>query len=84
MCFKTKKLSVKLITLYFVTISLLFGAAEYIGLFGTSSAGAISGNGIVGLLILAVTGTIFVGVILAWVIYGLINLKKNKQKDNTD
>ena len=84
LCFKAKKKAVKLIPLYLVLFGAFLGAAEYIGLFGTSSAGAISGNSLVGEIILAVVGTVFIGVILAWFIYWLVNLKRSKQKDNSN
>ena len=84
LCFKAKKKAVKLIPLYLVLFGAFLGVAEYIGLFGTSSAGVISGNSLVGEIILAVVGTVFIGVILAWFIYWLVNLKRSKQKDNSN
>ncbi len=78
LCFKAKKTAVKLIPLYLVLLGALRGGAEYVGLFGSYSAGAISGNGLVGLFILAVVGTAFAGVLLAWFIYWLVSLKKKQ------
>lgn len=78
LCFKAKKMAVKLIPLYLVLFGAFLGGGEYIGLFGTYSAGAISGNGLVGLFILAVVGTAFIGMLSAWVVYWLCSLKGSK------
>lgn len=77
-CYKGKKTLVKCIPVYLIILGALNCVANYMGLYGSYSAGAISGNEIA-----AIVGGIFVGigsigVLLAWTVYGIIHLIHNR------
>lgn len=73
LCFKTKKLSAKLVPLYLLMLSGIIGVLEYIGLFGQQISGGIAWNDWYGLMILAAVIIAFVGMSLAWLVYWLIS-----------
>ncbi len=79
LCFRVQRKVVKYIPIYLIILGLLFSCATYMGLFGSYSAGAISGNGLAALIFAFVVGTAAIGVLLAWVVYGIVwFLKQNK------
>lgn len=74
LCVKTKRKAIQCIPLYIVACGLLLGIATFMGLFGSYSVGAISGNELVGFILVSIVGFAGVGVLIAWLIYGLILL----------
>lgn len=74
LCMKANKLAVKLIPVYLILAVLAYSAATYLGVFGTYSLGALSGNELAGLLLLFVAGIAAVGPLLAWAVCGIIRL----------
>lgn len=72
LCLKAKRRAIKCIPVYIVVCGLLFGIATSIGLFGSYSAGAISGNGIVGFFIASIVGIAGVGIFVAWLVYWIL------------
>lgn len=68
LCLKAKRKVIKCIPIYLMGCGLLYGSATSIGFFGSYSAGAISGNGIVGLLIIVIVAITSIGVLFAWYI----------------
>ena len=61
-----------------IALAVVLCFAIYIGAFGAYSAGAISGNEIVALIFLFVSGSAAVGILPAWIIYLIVKLKKDK------
>ncbi len=85
LCFKVKRKAVKCIPLYLIGCGFLYGGATAMGLFGSYSAGDISGNELVGLFIIVITAVVSLGVLLAWLIYGItlvITVKFFSQNQN--
>ena len=86
LCLRSKRKAVKCIPLYLILLGLLFSGAEYLGIFGSYSAGAISGNQLAGLILALITGIAAAGVAAAWGVYGIILLirrrTQNSHKDN--
>lgn len=80
LCIKAKRKAIKCIPLYLVGGGFFLGGAVSMGLFGKSSAGAISGNGIVGLLIAAIVAAAFLGMLIAWLIYWIAIAKKCRRQ----
>jgi hypothetical protein len=69
LCSKVKKLAVKLIPAYFIIVCLMVMSADLLGLIKYS--GFISLQGIIAIALSFVSGITLVGVILAWVVYGI-------------
>lgn len=80
LCLKAKRLAVRLIPVYLIVAALLCGAATFLGVFGTYSAGAISGNELAGLFLLALTGIAATGSALAWLVFGISKLVGRKKE----
>lgn len=76
LCLKAKRKVIKCIPLYLIGCGFLYGIATSIGLFGSYSAGAISGNGIVGLFIIVIVAITSVGVLFAWLVYWIAGVRK--------
>lgn len=74
LCFKVRSWVVKCVPILIVIGGLLFGLLTSVGVFGTYSAGAISGNGLAGFFIACIVGIASIGVVLAWAVYGLARL----------
>lgn len=72
LCLKVKALVVRCIPLFLVLLGFGYAIATYFGMFGTYSAGAISGNqlaAVIAMVILSIAATdIALGWILAWLI----------------
>lgn len=66
-CLKVKQKALKFIPLYLIVVILLYGIATYIGLFGSYSFGAISGNELSGLIIMIFDGVFSLGILIAWI-----------------
>lgn len=81
LCLKARRRVIKCIPLYLIGCGFLYGGAAYIGLLGSYSAGALSGNGIVGLLIIFIIAIASVGTLLAWLVYGISILTKHKKAE---
>lgn len=81
-CLKAKTLTIKLIPVFIALCMGLFCLATYMGTFGTSSAGAISGNELVGIVIGVIAGIAAVGEVLAWIVYGIYRKTKRKNPLN--
>ena len=71
LCFKAKHTVVKLIPLFPIGAGLVLCGAMYLGLFGSYSAGAISGNQLVALILALIMGVAAVGILLAWGVYAI-------------
>ena len=86
LCLKCRRKAVKCIPLYLILLGMLLSVAEYLGIFGSYSAGAISGNQLVGLILALITGIAAAGVAAAWGVYGIILLirkrTQNRRKDD--
>ena len=80
LCFKTKRLAARLIPAYAVCGILAYGAATFLGAFGTYSMGAISGNEIAGIVVFIAAGVIAVGPLLAWVVYGVSSVARKRRR----
>ena len=78
LCLKAKRLAIRLIPVYIIAAALLYGAATFLGAFGTYSAGAISGNELAGLVVLVLTGIAATGCALGWLAFGIIRLANRK------
>ena len=72
LCFKVRSKAVRCVPSLVVGSGLLVGLLTSIGVFGSYSAGAISGNGIAGFFIVCIVGIASIGVVLAWAVYGLV------------
>lgn len=83
LCFKSKKLSVKVVPLYLLIICGIIGVLEYTGLFGQQISSGIAWNDWYGLIILAAVILAFIGMILAWFVYGLASLKRKNHTKET-
>lgn len=71
LCFKARRTAVKLIPLILIGVGLIFCAAIYLGLFGTYSAGSISGNQLVALILTLILSVTAAGILLAWGVYAI-------------
>ncbi len=78
LCNKGKKTLIKCIPLYLIILGALICTANYLGFFGSYSAGAISGNEIVAIIYDFFVGAAFIGVLLAWMAYGINYLIHNR------
>jgi len=74
-CFGFKSIALRLVPVYMVALSLVLAFVTYIGLMGTSSAGAISANGIVGALIAFVAAISALGIVAGWLVWLLVRKK---------
>ncbi len=79
LCFKAKTLAAKLVPACLVAAALLYAAATYLGLLGTYSAGAISGNELAGLVLLLMAGITGAGCLAAWIAFGITKLIARKK-----
>lgn len=80
LCFGGKRKAVKCIPIGLVVLGALLSGATGFGVFGTYSAGAISGNGLVALILAVVTAIAAVGVLLGWLVYGLVRyIRRHKR-----
>ena len=75
-CFSFSSLVLRLVPVYMVALSLGLAFVTYIGLMGTSSAGAISANGIVGALMALVTAVAALGIVAGWLVWWLLRGRK--------
>ena len=78
-CWKAKRAAVKCVPLYLLILGLLDGAGNYVGLFGTYSFGAISGNELAGLIVLVFFAILSLGAALAWLDYLIVWLAKRRK-----
>lgn len=78
LCNKGKKTSIKCIPIYLIILGALICTANYVGLFGSYSAGAISGNELVAIIYGFFVGAAFTGVLFAWAAYGINYLIHNR------
>lgn len=76
---KAESVVVRLIPAYAICAMAAYSVATYFGLFGTYSFGAISGNELAGLVLLAITGVEAVGPLLAWVAYGAMTAVRRRK-----
>ncbi len=76
-CLKVKQNALKFIPLYLIGIVLLYGIVTYMGLFGSYSFGAISGNELSGLIIMVFDGAFSLGILIAWITWFILK-KINK------
>ena len=74
MCYKGKRIWIKCIPMYLILLGALFSIANFIGLLGYYSAGAISGNELVAIICVFFVGTSFIGALFAWIVYGINHL----------
>ena len=79
LCVRVQNKLVKCIPLFLILFGFLLSGAVYFGVFGSYSAGAISGNGLVALIFAFVVG-IAAGVLLAWCAYGGVRLLKRDKR----
>lgn len=80
LCLKVRRIALKCIPLYLVGGGFCYGGATMMGLFGSYSAGDISGNGLVGLFIIMIVAVAFLGVLLAWLVYGIVRVTKDRRQ----
>lgn len=80
LCFRVRRKTIKCVPIYLVILGLLLSGATYLGVFGTYSAGAISGNGLVALIFACITAIAAVGVLLAWLVYWLVLSVRHHQQ----
>lgn len=80
LCFWGKKTSIKCIPLYLVALGFLFSLATYCGVFGTYSAGVISGNALVAVLLAFGSALAALGVFLAWLVYWIVRFIKGNRR----
>ncbi len=80
LCVRVQNKLVKCIPLFLILFGFLLIGAVYLGVFGSYSAGAISGNGIVALIFAFVVGIAAAGVLLAWCTYGVVRLLKRDKR----
>lgn len=81
LCLKAKRRVIKCIPLYLIGCGFLYGGATSIGLFGSYSARSISGNGIVGLLIIVIIAIASIGALFAWLVYWIAIFRKRKKAE---
>ncbi|MBE6961889.1 MAG: hypothetical protein E7445_05470 [Ruminococcaceae bacterium] len=72
LCFRARSRVLRSMPVLLVMAGLLYSGATYAGLFGSYSAGAISGNQLAGLICAIVVGIAAFGVALAWLVYGVV------------
>lgn len=72
LCFRARSRVARSIPMLLILLGLLYSGAAYAGLFGTYSAGAISGNQLAGLICAVIVGIAAAGVALAWLVYGVV------------
>ncbi|CDX02130.1 hypothetical protein SDC9_33511 [bioreactor metagenome] len=80
LCFKAKHIAVKCIPIYVALLGGAYCLALWAGLLGSYSAGAISGNQLVALILGVVLGIASSGIGIAWILYGVISRIRNKQE----
>lgn len=68
----------KVHSIYLIILGALICTANYVGLFGSYSAGAISGNELVAIIYGFFVGAAFTGVLFAWAAYGINYLIHNR------
>ena len=83
LCLRSKRKAVKCIPLYLVLLGLLFSGAVYLGMFGSYSAGAISGNQLAGLILALITGIAAAGAAAAWGVYGIFLLIRRRTQSGS-
>ena len=79
LCFEVRETALKCIPAGLIILGFLLSGMIYAGTFGSYSAGALSGNGVVGLLLAVITGTAAVGVLAAWLLYGVLRFIRAKK-----
>jgi hypothetical protein len=80
LCMKVKRIAVKCVPVYVLIIGIIYCGLEYIGFFGSYSAGAISGNKLGAVLMLGIILFVGIGDVAAWIGYAII--KKIIKKDS--
>lgn len=76
LCFKAKKIQVKLIPVYINMVFILLMAADFAGLFGYN--GVISTQGILAMVFAIISCSAIIGEISAWIIYWLQMKKRSR------
>lgn len=79
-CLLAKKRAVRCAPLYLLFLCALLCIAAGMGLFGSDSAGAISGNGLVAVIFAVITGIAAVGDLLAWLAYFIVRGIQNTKR----
>ena len=72
LCFRARSRILRSMPVLLIMLGLLYSGAAYAGLFGSYSAGAISGNQLTGLVCAFMVGIAAFGVALAWLVYGVV------------
>lgn len=67
-----KRLALKFIPAYLIALTWGLALGAYLGVFGSTSAGVLSGNQLVGLLVAFVAATTSLCDGVAWMVYGLV------------
>ncbi|MEG0321379.1 MAG: hypothetical protein RR606_04210 [Oscillospiraceae bacterium] len=79
LCFKARRIGIKCIPVYFIILGFICCLLTYWGIFGTYSAGAISGNGLVAAIFAFILGIAAVGILIAWVVYWIVLCAKRRR-----
>ncbi len=80
LCFKAKRITVKCIPIYLALLGGAYCLALWAGLWGSYSAGAISGNQLAAYICGIVVGIASLGIVIAWILYGVISRARNKRE----
>ena len=72
LCFRAQSRVLRSMPVLMVMAGLLFCGATYAGLFGSYSAGAISGNQLAGFILAVIVGIAAAGVAMGWLVYGVV------------
>lgn len=79
LCCKARPLWVKLSPVYLLILGALLCLGTYLGLFGTSSAGSISGNGLAAWILGAIVAIAGLGDGLAWAVYAILRAVQKRK-----
>ena len=81
LCFRAKRKVAKFLPLYLILLGILFSGLTYLGVFGAYSAGVLSGNELVALILVFICVIAVLGMLFAWLVYWIASLaKKNRRQ----
>ncbi len=75
LCLKVKSKIVQCVPLFLILLTFAYAIATYFGVFGTYSAGAISGNQLAALIVMFILAIASIGIGLGWLVAWLIKRK---------